>query len=93
MLENPQFVLWFLRFVAFSFSPDPGISGFLLVILRANMDICFSRFRFLYSVWCLLFVHFLSGYTRDMVGFSGFGVLAISYASVSIVTFIIFPNA
>jgi hypothetical protein len=40
-----------------------------LVMLRTNMDICFTRFRFGFDVWCILsFIHFLSGYTRDMVG-------------------------
>jgi hypothetical protein len=74
MLENPQSVLWILRCGTFSFSPDPPISGFLLAMLRANMDICFIRFRFLFSVWWLFsFIHFLSGYTRDIVGFSFFG--------------------
>jgi hypothetical protein len=73
MLENPQSVLWMVRYGAFSFSPDPRIAGFLLVILRANMDICLSHSRFLFPVWCLLScVHFLSGYTPDMVDFSFF---------------------
>jgi hypothetical protein len=64
MLENPQPVLCILRCVAFSFSPDPRISGFLLVILRDNIDICFTRFRFGFFVRCILsFVYFLSGYT------------------------------
>jgi hypothetical protein len=65
-----------LALLAFSFSLDPRISGFLLVFLPADMDICFNRFRFLFSVWCLLsFVYFLSGYTRDMVSLSFFWVL------------------
>jgi hypothetical protein len=68
MLENPQSVLWILRCWAFSFSPDPRTSGFLLVILRVNLDICFTGFSFGLSVWHILsFIHFLSGYTRDVI--------------------------
>jgi hypothetical protein len=44
MLENPQSVLWILRCWAFSFSPDPRISGFLLMALRVNMDIILIDF-------------------------------------------------
>jgi hypothetical protein len=69
MLENPQSVLWILRCGTVSFSPDRRISGFLLVKLRANMDICFSRFKFGFSVWCILsFIHVLSGYIRAITG-------------------------
>jgi hypothetical protein len=83
MLENPQSVLWILRCGAFSFEPDPRISGFLSAMLRDNMDMCFNRFRFLFSVWCLLsFIHFLSCDTRDAVGFGFFGP-AISYVTVT----------
>jgi hypothetical protein len=48
---------------------------FISVILHANMDICFTRFNFGFSVSCFLsFIHFLSGYTRDMIGLTFPGV-------------------
>jgi hypothetical protein len=52
-----------------SFSSDSRISGFFVVILRANMDISFTRFRFGVSGWCILsFIHFFSGYLSPMIG-------------------------
>jgi hypothetical protein len=67
-LENPQSVLWILRCGTVSFSPDPRMSGFLSVMLRANMDICFTRCRCDFSIWCILsFSHFLSKHTINII--------------------------
>jgi hypothetical protein len=39
-----------------------------LMILRDNIDIYLTRFRFGFSAWCTLsFIHFLSGFTRDVI--------------------------
>jgi hypothetical protein len=69
MLENPRSVLWMLDSAAFSFSRDRRICGFLSVILRDNMDSCFTRFNFGFFVSHFLSsIHSLSGYTNDMIG-------------------------
>jgi hypothetical protein len=54
---------------AISVSPDPRISDSVFTILRANISICFTRFKSRFFACCILsFIHFLSGYPRDMIG-------------------------
>jgi hypothetical protein len=53
------------------------------LIFHAAMDIYIARFSSGFFVWCFLsFIHFFSGYGRDMIGVRfSFGP-AISYLSV-----------
>jgi hypothetical protein len=65
------------------FSPDRRISAFLWVILRANMDICFTGLIFCFSVSFLSFFYSFSLGTSPRHDRREMGEAAISYVTVS----------
>jgi hypothetical protein len=69
--------------IRFSLRHTPNYYG----LLRAIMAICFPRFIFCFSVSSFLsFIHFLSGYTRDMIGVRSCGSASSYVPAISYVT-------